>query len=140
MTVEEMEKISYQHPIIFFDGLCVLCAGSVRFILKHDKKGVFRYCPLQSNSATSIAKEIVKDEDYETVVALFRGKKYFKSDVTLLVIEQLGGAWKLLGFLKIFPRSIRDWFYAIIVKHRYSWFGKRDSCYRPTAEQESRFL
>jgi len=40
----------------------------------------------------------------------------------------------------VIPRVLRDWLYNRIARNRYDWFGKRDSCYRPTPEQAARFL
>jgi predicted DCC family thiol-disulfide oxidoreductase YuxK len=36
------------HPIIFFDGYCVLCSGFARFVLRHDHQGQFRLAAAQS--------------------------------------------------------------------------------------------
>ncbi|MBW6480236.1 MAG: DUF393 domain-containing protein, partial [Bacteroidales bacterium] len=32
-----------KHPehIIFFDGVCNLCNGSVNFVIRHDKRNIF---------------------------------------------------------------------------------------------------
>ena len=37
--------------IVFFDGVCNLCQGSVRYLIKHDKKGVLEFASLQGNHA-----------------------------------------------------------------------------------------
>jgi predicted DCC family thiol-disulfide oxidoreductase YuxK len=33
--------------IILFDGVCNLCDSAVQFVIKHDKKDVFRFVALQ---------------------------------------------------------------------------------------------
>ena len=35
-------------PVIVFDGHCVLCSRWARFVLKHDRRAVFRLLPAQS--------------------------------------------------------------------------------------------
>lgn len=35
-------------PLIVFDGVCVLCSGFVRFVLRHDGKNQFRFAAVQS--------------------------------------------------------------------------------------------
>ena len=53
----------------------------------------------------------------------------------------MGGAWRLFAILgSLVPRPVRDRVYDVIAKHRYSWFGKRDTCRLPSAEERPRFL
>ena len=39
------------HPVIFFDGVCNLCNGAVRTVIKLDSKRHFRFSSLQSDFA-----------------------------------------------------------------------------------------
>nr|WP_321538574.1 DUF393 domain-containing protein [Flavobacterium piscinae] len=43
-----MEGLPLDKKIILFDGVCNLCDSSVQFIIKHDKKDIFRFVALQS--------------------------------------------------------------------------------------------
>src|SRR5208282_2040504 len=36
--------------VILYDGVCGLCNRGVRFVLKRDRKGVFRFASLQSSA------------------------------------------------------------------------------------------
>jgi predicted DCC family thiol-disulfide oxidoreductase YuxK len=38
------------------------------------------------------------------------------------------------------PRPLRDLVYDWVARHRYAWFGKRESCMVPTPELRARFL
>ena len=58
-----------------------------------------------------------------------------QSDASLEVYRRLGGAWRLLGLLKYVPRAIRNPAYRVLARNRYRWFGKRDTCRIPTAEE-----
>ncbi|MGL6267168.1 MAG: thiol-disulfide oxidoreductase DCC family protein [Chitinophagaceae bacterium] len=40
----------------------------------------------------------------------------------------------------IVPRFIRDGVYNFIARNRYKWFGKKESCFLPTADLRNRFL
>ena len=42
--------------------------------------------------------------------------------------------------LRFIPRPIRNPVYRVIARNRYRWFGKRDTCRIPTAEEKLRFL
>lgn len=140
MTSDKITEISAKNPIIFYDGLCVFCTWSIRFVLKHDKQKRFRLCPLQSELAESIASQVTRDEDYQTVVALYQGQMYQKSDVTFFIVDELGGLWRTLLIFKIFPKFLRDAVYSLIARYRYRLFGKRQACYLPTPEERFRFL
>jgi len=37
-----------RHPVVLFDGVCKMCSGGVRWIIRHDPQGIFHFAPLQS--------------------------------------------------------------------------------------------
>lgn len=128
-------------PIIFFDGVCNLCNGSVDFILKRDPKETFRFASLQS----SIAKDLLKRESVDlnnmrTIILLNNGKVFYRSNAILEILRQLTAPWPVFYVFKLVPRFIRDGLYNLISKHRYSWFGKRDTCRIPSVGERARFL
>lgn len=73
-------------------------------------------------------------------MVLVDGEHIFtRSDVPLEIVRRLGGAWSLLGFFKIIPRSIRNAVYDWVARNRYRWFGKRAQCMLPRPEWKERF-
>src|SRR6266542_3979875 len=44
------------NPIILFDGVCNFCNRSVNFVIKHDRRGYFRFAPLQTAKGGEIAR------------------------------------------------------------------------------------
>jgi predicted DCC family thiol-disulfide oxidoreductase YuxK len=49
--------------------------------------------------------------------------------------------WRLSGILlQVIPRSLREWGYRLVARHRYRIFGRYDTCPIPTKETRSRFL
>ena len=46
--------------IVFFDGVCNLCQGSVRYLIKQDKKGVLKFASLQGKYAKDFVDQTVK--------------------------------------------------------------------------------
>lgn len=130
-----------KEQIIFFDGVCNLCNGSVNFVIDRDKKKVFRYAPLQSDFAKEkLLPKGVDLEKLDTIMLLKDGKVYQKSSAALLVASKLSGAWPLFAVFLILPKFIRDFFYDIVARNRYKWFGKEDQCRIPTPELKSLFL
>jgi predicted DCC family thiol-disulfide oxidoreductase YuxK len=122
--------------IVFFDGVCSLCNGVVDFIMKRDKKKVFRFTSLQSE----YSKENLKNIELDTIVYISNEKIYTKSKAVLEILSTLGGLWKLSLMLKLIPSFILDIGYDLISKNRYVWFKKKDTCRIPTKEEKERFL
>ncbi len=130
-----------EHPIIFFDGVCNLCTGSVQFIIKRDRKDVFRFAALQSEQAEQYLSPFGTNiKELNTILLLEDGKLYKRSTAALRIVCHLTGAWPLLYGLIIIPAFIRDGIYSQIAKRRYKIWGKQDSCMIPTAELKAKFL
>ncbi len=125
--------------VIFFDGVCNLCNRTVDFLIRRDKKRVLRYAPLQGQSA-KILLDPSMIETLPSVVFKDKDGVYQRSAAVLKAAAKLGGLWPALQIFLLIPRPIRDAVYNWIGKNRYKWFGKRDSCRLPTAEERSMFL
>ncbi len=126
--------------IVVFDGLCNFCSSSVRFILKHDVRGVIRFAPAQSElGQTLLEQHGLNAADAESFLLIKNGKAYLRSDAALEVAKDFGW-WRWLRVFRIVPRGLRDWSYSVLARNRYTWFGKRDSCFVPTEEERSRFV
>lgn len=128
--------------IILFDGVCNLCNGAVQFVLKRDKKNVFRFAALQSDVGKQLMTERnIASETLDSIILIEPGVAYYtKSTAALKIAKDLNGIWNLSYILLWIPESIRDIVYDFIAKNRYKWFGKKDQCMLPTAELRSKFL
>lgn len=128
------------NAIIFFDGVCNLCSGAVRFVLKRDRKNRFKFASLQSDFARERLRKFGSHESLETIVLIDHGRLFKKSDAALEIARHLDFPWPLWYALKIFPRAIRDFFYEFVARNRYRWFGKSDHCMLPAPELSERFV
>jgi len=127
--------------IVFFDGLCNLCEGAVKFIIKRDKNKKFKFISFQSERGKKLLKEYHYNNDkFDTLVLLKNDKIYTKSSAALFISKELNGLWKLSYIFIVLPKFIRDPVYLFVSKNRYKWFGTKDSCWIPTMELKSRFL
>jgi predicted DCC family thiol-disulfide oxidoreductase YuxK len=127
--------------IVLFDGMCNLCDNSVQLIIKNDRNDYFRFAALQSETGTQLLKQAGLPDDFlETFVYFEDDKFYTRSTAALKISKHLDGAWKLFYPLIIFPAPLRDFFYTLIAKNRYKFFGKKDECMLPTPELQKKFI
>ena len=129
------------HPIVVFDGVCVLCSGSMDFILRHDAKREFRFLIAQSALGQALYRHYgLSSENLDTVLVIDSGHLHVKLGAFAAVMRRLPGAWPLLSVVRFLPRVISDFCYDLVARNRYRWFGKREACLMPTPELRQRFL
>jgi predicted DCC family thiol-disulfide oxidoreductase YuxK len=129
------------NPVVLFDGVCNLCNGSVQFIIKRDRKKIFRFASLQGKAGQEILQRYnLSRTDFNSFVLLEDGNVYTRSTAVLRMLKRLGGGWKLLYGFIIIPKFMRDGAYNFIARRRYKWFGKKEECWIPTPNLRERFL
>ena len=126
---------------IVFDGVCVLCNRSMRFVLWADRNRRFHLITAQSPLGQSIYRELgLESENFDTFVVITDGQTHTKLDGILAILSAIGWPWRAAAVLKLLPRSIRDWLYDRIARNRYAVFGRRDTCMIPGPDVRARFL
>lgn len=129
------------HKIILFDGVCNLCNSSVNFIIDRDKKNIFKFAALQSETGQKFLNKFGMDQnDFDSVVLVDENKFYSKSSAALKIVKEFPFLWKALYIFIIIPPPLRNFFYDLVAKNRYRWFGKKDSCRMPSPELKNKFL
>jgi len=133
-----------EQNIIFFDGVCGLCNGTVDFVIREDSARIFLYSPLQGETFRKIAPEHPETIDANSLFVLRRDLEKHtllkRSEAILYILDHIP-RYRWLGRVgRIFPVPIRDAIYRLIAATRYQIWGKRDSCRLPTSEESARFL
>ena len=138
----EITELPIDKKIILFDGVCNLCDSSVQFVIKHDKKDIFRFVPLQSELGQKIISHLgVSGLNIDSTILYEPGKGYYyKAEVAFRILKELNGLYRCLLVFSIFPKSVLNYIYDYIAKNRYKWFGQKESCMIPTPELQSKFL
>lgn len=127
--------------LIVFDGVCVLCSGLARFVLKRDRDFVFRLTTAQSPVGQALFRHYGLDtETLATNLVLIDGTPYGKLDTVAAVGSRLGGGWRLLSMLRLIPRPVGDWLYDGIARNRYHLFGRYSRCPAPEPRWRERFI
>lgn len=127
-------------PIVFFDGECIMCNQFVDILLNIDRLGTIMIAPLQGETAAKLLPTLPNNREEWSIFYIDRGQIVDQSDAFLNICLRLGGIWSILSWLKIIPRSIRNYIYRVIARNRYRLFGKRSTCRIPNEQEKSRFL
>jgi predicted DCC family thiol-disulfide oxidoreductase YuxK len=114
--------------IILYDGVCVLCSGWMRFVLRRDRERLFRFTPVQSDYGSALARALGIDPlDPDTNAVIWKGVAYRRSDAALRVVSLLPDlGWVRL--LHLAPRVLRDVVYRVIARTRYRVWGRHAVC------------
>jgi predicted DCC family thiol-disulfide oxidoreductase YuxK len=127
-------------PIMLYDGVCNLCNSSVRFVLKRDKAGIFRFAALQSAKACELLEPYGTKVGLDTIYLIENGRLYDRSSAALRIMRRLRFPWPLMTIFLVVPKPLRDIVYNWIGRNRYRWFGHTDACQIPDAAVQNRFL
>ena len=128
-------------PVLLYDGICHLCNGLVRFVIRWDRKKTIRFASLQSDRGQSFLKDReMPTDDFDTLVYIKEGKYYVRSTAVLEVLKDMGGFWRVFYIFIILPTCLRDPVYRLVARLRYRLFGKSDQCTIPAPEIRERFL
>jgi predicted DCC family thiol-disulfide oxidoreductase YuxK len=129
-----------KNPVLFFDGVCGLCSWAVDFIMKWDAAGLFRFAPLQGETAQRLLPSSDVD-DLSSMVLITDQGPFRRSAAAVRILWRLGPFWRLCGWLLwLIPRPIRDVGYQLVASLRYRLFGKKETCRLPTPQERERFL
>ncbi|MDG4484306.1 thiol-disulfide oxidoreductase DCC family protein [Xanthomonas vesicatoria] len=126
---------------IVFDGVCLLCNGWVKFLLRHDQRGRYRFAAMQGHAGRALLQQHGLDPDDPLSFLLVDDTgAWTDSDAIVRVLAGLGGVWRVFAVLRVVPPALRDSGYRLIARNRYRWFGRSEHCMLPTPEQRARFL
>jgi len=137
---------STSNPIVLYDGICGLCNRAVQFLLKRDRHDRLRFASLQSDFAATLLKRHGVDyKDLDTIYVVLNQRDasealLAKSDAFLLLVKEIGGVWNIARLGRIIPRSVRNWLYDFIARHRYQVFGKYEACMLPDPRHKHKFI
>ena len=145
---EDSVLVSGFHHLVLFDGQCNLCNASVDFLLRSDAQRRLIFCAQQHPAAQRALEEAghslppISFGDGDSVLVLAPdGQLHERSAAALQAGWALGGPWRILALLGMaVPSRLLDMAYDWVGRNRYRWFGKRNSCRLPTADEAQQFL
>lgn len=127
--------------IVIFDGVCNFCNGAVNFIIKRDPNGVYAFTPMQSSLAQELMdKHEIHNVGIDTFLLIKNDQCFVFSSAALEIAKDLAGFWYMFRVFGLVPRAIRDFFYKVFARNRYTLFGRQETCMMPSEKVRSRFV
>ncbi len=105
-------------PHLLYDGDCGVCGSAVRFILRHDRRGVFHLAPLDSDVGRQVVATLPGPVRPDSFLLYDRGRVTARSTAAFEILRRLGGPWHLLRIGQLVPRPVADAVYDLIARNR----------------------
>ncbi|XP_009360467.2 uncharacterized protein YuxK [Pyrus x bretschneideri] len=120
-----------QPGVVVYDGVCHLCHGGVKWVIKADKYRKIKFCCVQSETAEPYLR--LCGLDREDVLRRFLfvegpGLYHQGSTAALKVLSYLPLPYSALSAFMVIPTPLREMVYDYVAKRRYDIFGKSEDC------------
>jgi predicted DCC family thiol-disulfide oxidoreductase YuxK len=120
-----------RQPVLLYDGECGLCNRVVVRLLRSDRRARLKFAPLQSAPAQAYLRaQGLPTEDFDSLVFVpdwsdpRPGTALLRTAGALAAAAEVGGAWRLVTWLRVLPAWLRDPFYKLVARTRYRLFGE----------------
>ncbi len=122
---------SETNPVILYDGACLFCSYSLKWILQRDEKEAFWFGSLQK----------ITQGNPETVIVVQANQVYSKSTAIIKILQNLGGFYSVCASIfMMIPLSVRDIVYDWIAKYRHTWKKDTSTCERLVSQWKNRMI
>ena len=128
------------NPVVIFDGDCLFCQRSVRFIHRHDRSNAFRFAARQTPRGHQLLGDVGIGLAPNSMVLVDDEGTWLRSDAVLRIAGRLGAPWSAARVLQTVPRPLRDGVYRIVasIRHRLTRF--LPACELPDAALRAKIL
>nr|WP_280114116.1 DCC1-like thiol-disulfide oxidoreductase family protein [Bosea sp. LC85] len=124
-----------------FDGDCVMCSQQAQFVMRHDHERRFTLTTAQGPLGQALYHRLgLPTPNFETMLLIEGGRILGRSDAVITIAAGLGWPWRIALAARVIPRPLRDRLYRLVARNRYRWFGRRETCWRPTPDMADRIL
>ncbi|TPE42839.1 thiol-disulfide oxidoreductase DCC family protein [Pontibacter mangrovi] len=128
-------------PVVFYDGTCGFCQGSIQIALKYNARQNLYFAALQSGVLEALVPQAqIPHPLPDSILFYENGRVYTESDAALRIARHLDFPLSILAAFRIIPLSFRNFVYRLVAKNRYLIAGRTESCMLPSPEQRARFV
>ena len=106
-------------PVIIFDGDCLFCQRSVRFIHRHDRANAYRFAARQTPAGERLLGSVGVGLAPNSMVLIDDEGTWLRSDAVLRIAGRLGPPWSAARVLLLVPRPVRDAAYRVVARIRH---------------------
>lgn len=137
--------------LVIFDGECVLCNRSVRWLLRRDRADRLRFAPSQSPGVFSLlaragfSASAMPGGPGTILVVRHAGtpseRVLVRSAATVALLASLPAPWPVAAAaLWCLPRPVRDVAYRLVARWRHRLGGRLETCMLPGDKESGHFL
>lgn len=132
--------------LVLYDGVCGLCNGTVKFLLRRDRRDRFAFAALQGDLGRELVRARGGDPDELSTLWLLRRvgqpdeRVWRRGRAGVLALATLGGAWSLFHLLRLLPTALLDLGYRALAARRYRLGGRLEACPIPAPEHRRKFV
>lgn len=128
------------NPVIVFDGDCLFCQRSVRFIHRHDGASTYRFASRQSSTGERLLRDLGVGLAPNSMVLVDDEGTWLRSDAVLRIASRLGSPWSAARVLLNVPRPLRDTAYRLVAAIRHRFAPLLPACDLPDAALRAKIL
>ncbi len=128
------------NPVIVFDGDCLFCQRSVRFIHRHDGANTFRFAARQSPAGERLLRDVGVGLAPNSMVLIDSEGTWLRSDAVLRIAARLDAPWSTGRLLLAIPRPLRDGVYRVVAAVRHRLSPMLPACALPDASLRAKIL
>ena len=127
--------------LIVFDGVCVLCSGFFRFVVRHDRARRFSFATAQSPIGQRLYAALgLPTDEFETNLVMVDGVIHQRLSAFAAAMGALGWPWRAFCAVRWLPAPLADPAYHAIARNRYRLFGRAETCLLPDPALRARFV
>lgn len=126
--------------VIVFDGDCLFCQRSVRFIHRHDRATAFRFASRQTPVGARLLAEVGIGLAPNSMVLIDDQGAWLRSDAVLRIAARLGPPWSAARVFLRVPRGLRDALYRVVAAIRHRLAPLLPACELPDAALRAKIL
>ena len=128
------------NPLLLYDGNCALCNWAVKLVLSFDKKQIFRFASLQSQTGIKTIQKFRVEPNLDSIIVLVQNELFTEAEAVFKIAKILGFPLNIILIGSLLPAKTSKFIYQWIAKRRYTFFGKYDSCPIPPAKNKNQFI
>lgn len=130
-----------RHAVVVFDGECAFCNRWVDFLLRFDRRDIFRFTARQSESGAAFSRQAgLPEGGVGSIIVAENGNTLLRSAAVIRMLSLLGPPFSWVAIFRLIPAPLRDVVYDFIARNRTKWFGRTQSCRLPAPAEKHRFL